>query len=461
MSKDFLSNSEIVATYRTKTPGSEKLAYEAEKTFPSGITHDGRYLLPYGVYISRAKGSRKWDVDGNEYVDYFGGHGALLLGHNHPTVTAAVHRALDNGTHFGSNHPLEIRWAELVQALIPCAERVRFTSSGTEATHLAVRLARAFTGKKKILRFLTHFHGWHDHMSSGFSSHFDGSPTIGVLPSVAENVVLLKPNDVEALRLALSTGEVAAVILEPTGSQFGHVPIVPDFLKALRKLTLGHRVVLIFDEVVTGFRVSQGGAQKYFNIIPDLVTLAKILAGGLPGGAVAGRKDIMDLLDFEMTENKGLEKIVHYGTYNANPVAAAAGIAAIETVATTDAIERANASANLIRMRLNEVLEAEKVPWAVYGTFSGFHIFTNPKKRKITPATFNPLDYPYDELKLKAPHIVDKIRLGMLIHGVDLNGWPGGLTSAFHAEEDVAKTLEGFRRTLAMLKMEGDIGEPY
>jgi glutamate-1-semialdehyde 2,1-aminomutase len=457
MSGEFLSNSKIVAAYRERTPGSGRLAGEAEEMFPSGVTHDGRYLLPYGVYITRAQGSHKWDVDGNEYIDYFGGHGALLLGHNHPKVLAAIHEALDKGTHFGANQPLEIRWAELVRKLVPCAERVRFTSSGTEATHLAVRLARAYTGKNKILRFATHFHGWHDHMSSGFNSHFDGSATAGVLPCLAENVVLLKPGDVDAVRIALAGGDIAAVILEPTGSQFGLVPVARDFLAALRDLTVEHKAVLIFDEVVTGFRVSPGGAQAYYGITPDLAALAKILAGGLPGGAVVGRKDILDLLDFDVTRRKDLEKIEHYGTYNANPVAAAAGIATLEIIATTNAVERAIASAELIRGKLNEALEAEGVPWAVYGTFSGFYIFTNPKKRKITPTTFNPFDYQYDELKMKVPNIVQKIRLAMLINGVDLNGWPGGLTSVMHTEEDVANTVEAFRETVAMLKRERDL----
>ena len=257
-----LSDSKIVAAYRERTPGSGRLAGEAKDLFPSGVTHDSRELQPYGIYVTRAKGSHKWDVDGNEYIDYFGGHGALLLGHNHPKVLAAIHEALDKGTHFGANHALEIRWAQWVQKLIPSARRVRFTSSGTEATLLAVRLARAWTGKSKIVRFKGHFHGWNDHMSSGFTSHFDGSPTAGVLRALAEKVVLLPPRDIDTLRNFLTTdNEIAGVILEPTGSQFSRVPIAPDFLTVLRDLTAQHGIVLIFDEVVTGFRVSPGGAQ--------------------------------------------------------------------------------------------------------------------------------------------------------------------------------------------------------
>ena len=179
------TNSPIIAAYRAATPGSAAAAERASRLFPSGVTHDSRYIEPYGLYITHAQGPRKWDVDGHCYVDYFGGHGALLLGHCHPKVVEAVNRQIARGTHFGASHETEIAWAEWVMKLVPSAERVRFTSSGTEATLMAVRLARAFTGKSKLIRFKHHFHGWHDHMTSGYASHFDGSPTPGVLSGVA------------------------------------------------------------------------------------------------------------------------------------------------------------------------------------------------------------------------------------------------------------------------------------
>ena len=175
------TNSPVIAAYRAATPGSAANALRAAELFPSGITHDSRYIEPYGLYITRAQGPRKWDVDGRCYVDYFGGHGALLLGHNHPKVLAAIHAALDRGTHFGACHELEVRWAQLVCQMVPSAECVRFTSSGTEATLMALRLARAYTGRSKLLRFRGHFHGWHDHMTSGHTTHFDGTATSGVI----------------------------------------------------------------------------------------------------------------------------------------------------------------------------------------------------------------------------------------------------------------------------------------
>lgn len=453
-----LSNSKIVAAYREKTPGSEQLMEQASELFPSGITHDSRYLQPYGIYTEHAAGSRKWDVDGNEYTDYFGGHGALLLGHNHPQVIEAAQAALSRGTHFGSSHPLEVRWAQLVQQLVPSAERVRFTSSGTEATHLALRLARAYTGKRKLLRLKTHFHGWHDHMTSGYSSHFDGSPTTGVLSEVAESVVLLAPEDSDALRRALTEDQdIAAAIIEPTGSTFGLVPTSPEYLKVLREETEKHGVLLIFDEVVTGFRVSPGGAQAYYGITPDLTALAKILAGGLPGGAVVGRQDILERIDFQKSGERRFEKIAHPGTFNANPVSAASGVAALEIIADGAACNQASQFATALRADLNEVLKALQIPWAVYGTFSGFHVFTNPKSRDIDPLAFDPFKHPYEELKSNKPALAHKLQLGMLLHGVHINGWPGGVVSAVHNDEDLARTVDAFRETLKMLQEEGEI----
>ena len=459
MPDSLTTNSPIIAAYRAATPGSAAAAEKAARLFPSGVTHDSRYLEPYGLYITRAKGPRKWDVDGNCYVDYFGGHGALLLGHCHPKVVAAVEQQVERGTHFGASHELEIAWAEWVMKLIPSAERVRFTSSGTEATMMALRLARAFTGKSKIIRFKHHFHGWHDHMTSGYASHFDGSPTPGVLPGVTTGLVLAEQNDAVGLaRLLDDDDDIAAAILEPTGAHGAQLPIDPAFLVELRELTRQHGVLLIFDEVVTGFRVSPGGAQVEYGIRPDLTTLAKILAGGLPGGAITGRKDILDLLDFQVTKAADREKISHQGTFNANPLSAAAGVAALEIVGTTDACARANRYAETLRRRINEVFEEERVPWAVYGAFSNFHFFTNPGRTAITPTRFDPKAVPAEAFFDKRQDgLVHKFRLAMMTHGVDFSGSPGGITSATHGEAELEDTMTALRKAIRMLKQEREI----
>src|SRR5208337_394328 len=190
MSTTTLPNATILATYEAMTPGSAGLAEKARAVLPSGLAHDSRNFDPYPIYVTRAAGPLKWDVDGNRYVDYFGGHGSLLFGHNHPAIAAAVREAFARGTHFGACHETEVLWAELVISLIPSAERVRFTNSGTEATLMALRLARAFTGRAKVVRFRGHFHGWHDHMASAYSNHFDGSAAAGVIGGIADQVLL-------------------------------------------------------------------------------------------------------------------------------------------------------------------------------------------------------------------------------------------------------------------------------
>jgi glutamate-1-semialdehyde 2,1-aminomutase len=271
--------------------------------------------------------------------------------------------------------------------------------------------------------------------------------------------LLADQNDAEGLARLLEThDDIAAAILEPTGAHGARLPIDPQFLQALRELTRAYGVLLIFDEVVTGFRVSPGGAQAEYGITPDLTTLAKILSGGLPGGAVAGRKDILDLLDFKVTQAAAQEKIAHPGTFNANPLSAAAGAAALEIVGTTDACARANAYGEALRRRINEVFEEEHVPWAAYGTFSMLHIFTNPDRAAITPTRFDPHQQSTASLTgNRQADIVHKLRLAMMIGGVDFSGSPGGLVSATHGEAELDDTIAALRKTVHLLKQEGEI----
>jgi glutamate-1-semialdehyde 2,1-aminomutase len=453
------AGSSLLEEYRRLTGKSAKLAERARQVFPSGVTHDSRYFEPYPLYVERAAGSHKWDVDGREYVDYTGGHGALLLGHNHPKIVAAIEEQLKRGTHYGSGHELEIRWGELVQQLVPSAERVRFTSSGTEATLLALRLARAATGKPKIVRFAGHFHGWHDHVAFGLGPDNRPLPSPGVLVELAEQMIIAPPNDAAALeRIFAENADVAAVILEPTGGSWGQTPIVPEFLRELRELTARRGVLLIFDEVISGFRVSPGGAQQHFSIRPDLTTLAKILAGGLPGGAIAGRADLFEALSFPPASGPRRDKVPHHGTYNANPLSAAAGIAALELVATTDACQRANDYAARLRSRLQAVVDEAGAPWVVYGTFSGFHIFTNPEGQAVTAADIATGRCDWRSIKAPAkPGLASKLRAGMIVHGVEIFSWPGGPTSSVHTDDDLERTVTALRGTLERLRDEGEI----
>jgi glutamate-1-semialdehyde 2,1-aminomutase len=296
-------------------------------------------------------------------------------------------------------------------------------------------------------------------MTSGHTNHFDGTATSGVVEAVADNVLLCDPNDVAGItRIFNDHKDIAAVILEPTGANFGKMPILPSFLSVLRDLTKQAGTVLIFDEVVTGFRVSPGGVQAALGITPDMTTLAKILSGGLPGGAVVGRKDILDWLDFKVTKAAGKEKIAHPGTFNANPVSAAAGIATLEILAGTDACARANAYGTEVRAKLNAVLEEEGVKWAVHGSYSGMHIYTNPEGADIVPSTFDAVSFIQKMIdKPRGEGITGQVRMGLLVNGVDMNSGPSGTISAMHGEEEMATTVDAFRATVRALKREGTI----
>jgi glutamate-1-semialdehyde 2,1-aminomutase len=459
MSTSVPTNSAIVTDYKARTQGSAELFERARKVLPSGITHDARYLDPYSIHVARAAGPRKWDVDGNEYVDYFGGHGAMLLGHSHPAVVEAVKRQMDLGTHYGSSHELEVRWAELVCELIPSAEKVRFTASGTEASHMAIRLARAHTGKDKIVRFVGHFHGWHDHVAGGATSHYDGTSPPGVLQSVTDLSILLPTDDVAAVvKIIESRDDIAAVMFEPSGASWGQVPLPPGFVQAVRDVTARRGIVMLMDEVITGFRWSSGGAQKALGVTPDLCILAKIVAGGLPGGAVAGKREILDQIDFAESAARKREKIAHPGTYNANPLSAAAAVTALSLVRDEDLAEKANRTASELRAALRQVLVEEGMPWGIYGESSTFLIYANPTGEDVDPATFDPLKLGFAKLKgARSGPLTGKIRMGMMSHGVDIMGAPGGFVSATHGGTEIEKTVHALRETVRALKAEREV----
>ena len=450
------SGPSLLAEYRERTPKSRALAEQAAGLFPSGVTHDLRYQDPYPIYVSKALGPRKWDVDGNEYIDYIGGHGALLLGHSHPDVAQAVAAQAGLATHPGAAHAHEVHWASIIQALMPSLARLRFTASGTEATMMAYRLAREATGKSKIVQFAGHFHGWQDHAVSGYEAGHSGrggnKPPPGILSALSESGVILAPGDESQVAETLAKDDdIAAVIVEPTGAHFGATPLDPTFLAFLRDITRQQGCLLIFDEVVTGFRVSPGGFQTLAGIDPDLTTLGKIMAGGLPGGAVGGRQDILELIDVRATAAAGRRKIGHPGTFNANPLSAAAGITALSLVKDSDVCQTANEQGAGFRAHLNEILENVGLPWAVYGSYSGFHLFTNPAGRDIRPSSFDPATVPPAELTGNDAALVSTLRLAMLVNGVDLSPRFSGFLSAVHTEADIEQTAAAFQRALESL----------
>jgi glutamate-1-semialdehyde 2,1-aminomutase len=433
-----LTRPSVTDRYIAAFPKSRKLYEQAKAVFPDGVTHELRALEPFPVYIDRAKGSHKWSVDGQELVDFFSGHGSLLLGHCPDDVVAAVQKQMARGTHLGACHELEIEWGQLVQKIVPSAEMVRFTASGTEATLMALRLVRIATGKPKVLKFMGHFHGWHDVVMPGAYQPYDGSPVPGVPDGISQNTVVIQPNDLNRVEEALKNDpQIGCVILEPTGGHWGVVPIRGAFLQGLRELTTKYDRVLIFDEVITGFRVAAGGAQQAYGIKPDMTTLAKILAGGLPGGCVAGRADLLA----SMGKRPGKPKMNHPGTFNANPLSAAAGIVTLKRVATGEPCEKANRTAQTLKKKLNEMFAERDLPWVAYGDFSLLHLLPNYRGPRPTTDDFIPLQGTVEQLDgPKDAKLIATFRQAMLLNGVDIAG-RGMFLTAEHTAADVETTV--------------------
>ncbi|MCH8225049.1 MAG: aminotransferase class III-fold pyridoxal phosphate-dependent enzyme, partial [Chloroflexi bacterium] len=417
--------------------------------FPGGVTHDTRYAQPFPLYMTHGTGPRKWDVDGNEYIDYVSGHGALLLGHSHPAIAEAVSRQITRGTHLGASTDEEMRWARAIKALMPSVEKLRFHSSGTEATLMAMRLARAYTGKDKVIKLQDHFHGWHDYAMAGSDRAAPGIPQ-----ATWGSMVVVPAGDLNAVEDALSRdSDIAALILEPTGAHYGQLPFdTPNYLKGLRELTSQHGVVLIFDEVVTGFRASPGGAQELYGVRPDITTLAKIVAGGLPGGAVGGKADIIDMIAHRGDpEWDNTRRVYHPGTFNANPLSAVAGATCLEMVATQPINKQADAMAAKLKAGLNEIFGKMEVAGHAHGIASMVHVvladcdcgreLCTMSHREIKEATASPA--------------VTAMKRGLQNRGVDIMGRDAFLVSGTHTDGEIGETLEAFEETLAAIRAEG------
>ena len=450
---------EVYEAYAAARPKSLEYLARACKVLGGKAGHDLRYSTPVPLYIDRGEAGRKWDVDGNEYIDFLLGNGALLLGHAPTEVVEAINETVGKGTHFGNDHRLHIEWAELVQQLVPSAERVRFVNSGTEATLLALRLARAFTGRKKTLRFAGHFHGWHDDVVHGFQPPFDQQGSLGV-PS-HDHMVCIPAGDLNLVEEMLKTaGDFAAVIVEPSGASWGRVPLDPEFLRGLEQLTRQAEELLIFDEVVTGFRYSSGGAQGLYGLNPDLSCFAKVVAGGMPGGAVVGRADVMELFDVTGDpQHDRFGRVVHQGTFNGAPLCAAAGVAVLKQVATGEPIARANALAAKLRAAWDQVLEEMGVAGYLYGVCSTFHVYFETDRDRVQAATSRAELYTNDADRLKGMPgaLVESYQRQLRFHGVDNMSSTGGLLSAAHTDRDIEEATVAFRLTVEGLLASGQV----
>ena len=445
----FLSEERYIARF----PKSKTLYDKATGIFPRGVTHDGWFMVPFPLYIASAKGSHEWDVDGYEYIDYFGGHGALLLGHAHPSLIEAVDEQIRKGTHYGGCHELQVEWAELITRLIPCAEHVEFTNSGTEANMLAVRLARAYTGRNKVVRFRGQFAGFSDHLMVGITPPWDVPQSRGILAADIKNTVVIPINSEEALEQALSKGDVAIVMVEPAGAYSGVTGVAPSFYGVMRELCTHYGALLHFDEIVTGFRYSPGGVQAAKGVIPDLASLGKNVTGGMPGsGAVVGRTDVMNMLLFKDDHWNRYKRVAHSGTFNGNPLCAAAGIATLKIIATGEPQRKADEMSKMLREGMQQAIHEQDLAGCVYGDFSVYHFYfgdcdmRDECERKVC----------LNDDKVRAPTVGRSLAINLLLNGVHpaARGFDGFI-SAVHTRKDIDDTVHAFDQSLKIMIQEG------
>ncbi len=340
------------------TDQSKAYFRKAQEVIPGGVNSPVRACKSVGcepLFVKKASGSRIIDVDNNEFIDFVCSWGPMILGHNYPRVVAAIEAALVNGPSYGAPTPLEIELAEMVIGAFPAMDRVRFVSSGTEATMSAIRLARGFTGKKVVVKFDGCYHGHADSFlvqagSGVITLGIPGSP--GVPDDIVKNTISIPYNDFETLEktLADESLEIACVIIEAVAGNMGVVPPAEGFLQKLRELTTQHNIVLIFDEVITGFRLALGGAQGRFNIAPDMTCLGKIIGGGLPVGAYGGKKEIMSQIAPE-------GPVYQAGTLSGNPLAMAAGIATLQSLSEPGFYDRLEAKAEAYASELQKLAD--------------------------------------------------------------------------------------------------------
>jgi glutamate-1-semialdehyde 2,1-aminomutase len=414
---------------------SESLFLRAQELIPGGVNSPVRAFRSVGgnpPFIAQGEGSRLFDVDGNEYIDYVGSWGPLLLGHRHPEIVAALERALTIGTSFGAPTVQEIELAEAICRAVPSIEMVRLVNSGTEATMSAIRVARGFTGRDLIVKFEGCYHG---HVDSLLVKAGSGMATLGIADTqgvpkaFAETTIALPYNSVDAVEQAFQThgGQIAAIIVEPVVGNMGCVPPLPGYLEALRAITARHGALLIFDEVMTGFRVAFGGAQARYNIKPDLTTLGKVIGGGLPVGAYGGCRDIMSKV-------APAGPIYQAGTLSGNPLAVAAGLAMLRHLEAHPEIY------DHLERRAAELCAAAPAGITVNRVGSMFTFFFTD--RPVTD---------WDSAKVADTAKFGRFFRGMLDRGIYLapSQFEAAFLSAAHTDDDIRRTIAAAKESFA------------
>ena len=427
---------------------SRELYERAKESMAGGIGGSSTRLAdyPHPLFFERGKGSKLWDVDGNEYIDYALGRGPVIFGHAPDFLLENVARRLEMGQVFGAQHELEIKVSEMLQSIVPCAELVRYASSGTEAVQVALRVARAYTGRSRFVKFEGMFHGWADSVAyrhaeaplragGPYEAPVPVPESAGVAPSTAEDIIVVPFNDIEVLRKALDNNhnEVAAIIVEP-----GHYCVMPEaeYIQGVRRLCDERGVVLIFDEVITGFRVALGGAQEVMGVAPDLATFAKAVAGGFPLSVIAGKREMMAFMEDGT--------VMHGGTVNSNIMSMAAAEASLEKLMEDDGAvyRQLTASGTALRDGLRELAQKHEMDVLLQGPGPLFFMgFTDAAEVRDWRSHQEYVDAEKGE----------RFWTGMMERGVRKMPGTDWYLSTAHTEEDIGQTLRAADEVFATL----------
>ena len=427
-----------------RTTDEQSLLEKAGRYFPGGNTGNLHFNPEQDFLVSGGKGSRVWDVSGNEYVDWLMGSGPMLLGHAHPHVVEAVIKTVEQGSTFFANNDKAVMLAEALVEAVPCADKVRFTTSGTDACFQAMRIARAFTGKEKVLKFEGGYHGSSDYalmsVTPSASLEFPQSEAnSGGIPKAIADLMLIAPfNDLTTTEAIIQAHheELAAVIVEPLQRI---IAPRPGFLQGLRDITTRYGIPLIFDEVVTSFRLAYGGAQEFYGVTPDLCSVGKIMGGGYPLAAVLGRADIMSVYDRGEVDSDTF--VSQVGTLNGNPVACAAGLATLEVLRDDpDAYRRIHGAGASLRNAMAELSEEHGIPVQSCGEDAVFdYCFTGQPVNN------------YRDMLSGDNAMLGRLNAGLLERGV-LKGGQKYYPSAVHTDEDIERTIEAYREIVPTLR---------
>ena len=421
-----------IASYSAANPISAGLHKKASTFMPGGDTRNSIYWDPFPIYITSGDGTTLTDADGNQRTDFVNNMTTLILGHRPPEVTSALAEQISKGLSFPAPSPSVVRWAELMCERVPSLDKVRFVNTGTEATLNAIRAARAFTGKQKLVKCEGAYHGNHDAIQISVvppldeAGEDDSPKSVAAFPGISETAVddifIMPFNDIVTAEKIIRkhADELAAVIVEPVNGQCGMVPAKPEFLEGLRRLTDDLGIVLIFDEVIA-FRIAYGGAQDYYGVKPDLTCFGKVVGGGMPVGAFGGRDDIMSLWD----PSDGGSVVQHAGTFNGNPMTAVAGVATLESL-TADKYEYLEHLGNMLRNKLRTLFAELEVPMSVTGVASLFAL-------QFTPTEV--IDYRTYATNNK--EMLQTMFIGLLNEGFLMSNRCAGNVSTVHTEDDV------------------------